>query len=155
GYRLSAGRASEDGSVKVRIALDPPSHGLTFEADGAVRIDAAAPAFEGTVTIARPAGIAADKGRGMAVAPGRAPGRVKAAAAGALFEQVEFQYGPEERALKLGGIADIRFGKNPRLNGVLSAREIDLDRALDLPEAVKRQPVAAVRALLDSIGGTI
>jgi len=155
GYRLTAGRASEDGSIKVRVTLDPPSHGLTLEADGAARFDAATPGFEGTLTIARPAGIAAEKGRGVAVAPWRATGRVKATAASALFEQVEFQYGPEERAIKLGGIADIRFGKSPRLNGVLSAREIDLDRALDLSEAVKRQPIAAIRAVLDSFSGTL
>src|SRR5205085_10524095 len=65
--------------------------------------------------------------------------------------QVEFNYGPEERAIKLAGLADIRFGKNPRVDGILSAREVDLDRALDLPEPAQRLPLAALRALAETV----
>ena len=39
-----------------------------------------------------------------------------------LFEQVEIQYGPDERPIKLAATADLRLGKAPRLDGVISAR---------------------------------
>ncbi|HYS49298.1 MAG TPA: AsmA family protein [Xanthobacteraceae bacterium] len=154
GYRVAAGRV-DDGAMKLRLTLDPSEHALTVEADGTLRLDTSAPGFEGTLTLARPAGIGSDKGRGVASVPWRATGKVKATAASALFEQVEFQYGPEERAIRLAGVADIRFGKSPRLTGVLSAREVDLDRAFDLPDEVRRQPIAAVRTIAESVGGTI
>lgn len=152
-YRATAGRMGEDGAVRLRLALDPSEHPLTVEADGTLRNEAAGPGFDGTLTLARPAGVAPAKGRGVAAVPWRATGRIKATAASALLEQVEFLYGPEERAIKLAGVADIRFGKNPRFSGILSAREIDLDRAFDLPEPTRRLPVQAVRAMADSISG--
>ena len=59
----------------------------------------------------------------------------------ALFEQVEYSYGVEARAIKLTGTAEFRFGKIPRFDGVLSARQADLDRALALPEEIGRAHV--------------
>ena len=37
-------------------------------------------------------------------------------------------YGAEERALKLAGTGDIRFGASPLLRAALSARQLDADR---------------------------
>ena len=75
--------------------------------------------------------------------PWRPAARVKASAASALFEQIEFQYGPEERALKLGGTAELKFGARPRLDGVLSGGQLDIDRLVALagaaaPRAARR-----------------
>jgi large subunit ribosomal protein L24 len=154
-YRISAGRSDADGAAKLKLGLDPSEHPLTMEADGTLRLQNGAPAFEGTLALTRPAGIAPARGRGVAAVPWRATGRVKASTAKALFEQVEVQYGPEERAIKLSGVADLRLGKNARLSGVLSAREVDLDRAFDLPEPVRHLPVAAIRAMAETIAGAI
>jgi uncharacterized protein involved in outer membrane biogenesis len=153
-YRVAAGRADAEGAAKLRLALDPSEYPVTVEADGTLRLDNGAPGFEGTLALARPAGIAPASGRGVASVPWRASGRVKATTASALFEQIDIQYGPEERAIKLGGVADVRLGKNPRISGVLSAREVDLDRAFDLPEPTRHLPVAAVRAMAEAIAGT-
>ena len=60
----------------------------------------------------------------MIAVPWRVTSRIKASAAQALFEQLEYQYGPDDRALKLAGTAELRFGKTPRLDGVLSARGV-------------------------------
>jgi uncharacterized protein involved in outer membrane biogenesis len=152
-YRVSAGRADQDGAVKLRLGLDPSDHPLTIEADGTLRADNGGPAFDGTLALARLAGTAPASGRGIAAVPWRASGRVRATSASALFEQIEVQYGPEERAIKLTGVADVRLGKNPRVSGILSAREVDLDRAFDLPEPARHLPVAAVRAMAETIAG--
>jgi len=55
--------------------------------------DAAAPAFEGALTLARPAASGAD-----AALPWRLTARLKATPAAAAFEQIEASYGPEDSA---------------------------------------------------------
>ena len=89
----------------------------------------------------------------MAHEPWRLTSKVKAAAQSALLEQIEFQYGPEERAVKLDGAAEIKFGERPRLQGALSARQIDLDRLIATPVAPRRLPAAATQAFVELFGG--
>jgi uncharacterized protein involved in outer membrane biogenesis len=151
-YRLAAARADGEGA-KVKLGLDPSAHPLTIDADGTLRLENGGPAFDGTLALSRPAGIALANGRGVAAVPWRASGRVKATSANALFEQVELQYGPEGRTIKLSGVAQMKLGKSARLSGVLSAREVDLDQAFDLPEQVRNLPVAAARTMAETIAG--
>jgi large subunit ribosomal protein L24 len=153
GYRVSASRVGEDGAMKLRVGLDPADRPLSISADGAVRVDGNAPRFDGTLSVARPVAVAGATGRGVLAVPWRMTSRVKASATQALFEQLEYQYGPDDRALKLAGTAELRFGKNPRLDGVLSARQADLDRTLDLPDAARRLPFAALKQVIESFGG--
>ena len=154
GYRISAARADAEGATKVKLALDPSGHPLNIEADGSLRVENGGPVFEGALALSRPAGIAPASGRGTAAVPWRASGRVKATTANALFEQIDVQYGPEGRAIKLSGVAEMKLGKNARVSSVLSAREVDLDQAFDLPEPVRSVPIAAVRAMAETVAGT-
>ena len=153
GYRVSAGRNGDDGATRLRLALDPSDRPLTIELDTAVRSEQGVPRLEGNLTVARPAGIANAAGRGTVADPGRAPARIKVSPASVLFEQVEVQYGPEERAIKLGGTAELELGRTPRLDGVLSTQRIDLDRALALPDDVRRKPLAGLTALGRTVAG--
>lgn len=148
GYRLTVSKAGDDG-VKLRLGLDPSDRPLTIEADGALRLEANSPRFDGTLTLSRLA--AGASGRSGGAVPWRASAKVKAAPDRALFEQVEYSYGPEDRALKLAGTAEFRFGQTPRFESVLSARQADLDRALALPEASKRSPLAALKAFIEPL----
>jgi len=149
GYRLSAGRIGDDGSVKLRIGLDPADHPLAIETEGTLRFEDNSPRFDGTLTVARPAAGTGADGRGTVVAPWRATSRVKVAPTHALFEQLDYQYGPDANAIKLGGTADFRFGKTPRIESVLSARQADLDRALAPPDGSRRLPLAAIKAFIE------
>ena len=110
GYRLSANRLGEDGSLKVRLGLDPSDHPFAIEADGAIRVESGSPRFDGTLTLSRLAAMAGSNGRGSVAVPWRASAKVKAAPDHALFEQLEYTYGPDDRALKLAGTADFHFG---------------------------------------------
>jgi uncharacterized protein involved in outer membrane biogenesis len=153
GYRLAAGRVGDDRALKLKLSIDPAGHPLSIEADGAVRLEDSAPRFEGTLTLAR---LAATRGgaRGEGAVPWRASAKVKAAPAQALFEQLEYQYGPDDRAVRLSGTAELRFGSNPRFDGVLSARQVDLDRALTLPGASARLPLTMVKAFVEPFAGS-
>jgi len=148
-YRISAGRYGSDGTLKLRVTVDPSSSRFGIEADGVMTLAGSAPKFDGIVALARPVGIAA---RGVSQ-PWRVSGNVKADAQGALFEQLDFHYGSEERGLTLTGVADFTFGKNPRFDGVLSGRQIDLDQALASGDDARALPAAAVRELVELAGG--
>jgi large subunit ribosomal protein L24 len=147
GYRLATGRLSEDG-IRVRLGLDP-DWATSIDTDGMLRFEDGAPRFEGALTLARPASTTTGN------APWRATARVKGTPAGVLFDRVEVQYGPDDRAIKLTGTAELKLGKTPRLDGVVSARQIDLDRMLGLPEAARRLPLAVARAFADAFGGAL
>ena len=153
-FRLSAGHADADGA-KIKLGLDPSTHPFTIDADGTLRWENGGPAFDGTLALSRPAGVAPASGRGVAAVPWRASGRVKATSANALFEQLDVQYGPEGRAIKLSGVAQMKLGKTARVSGVLSAREVDLDQAFDLPEGVRNSPAAAARVMAETIAGVV
>ncbi|MEA2994198.1 MAG: hypothetical protein QOD40_3118 [Alphaproteobacteria bacterium] len=154
-YRVAAGRAGDNGAVKLRLNVDPSNRPFAIEADGALSLEGGEPRFEGSFNIARLAGIALASGQTVTNDPWRLGTRIKATAASALLEQVEFQYGPEERAVKLTGTAELKFGNKPRFDGVLSARQVDLDRALPSSDAARRLPLTAIKLLGDAFSGAL
>lgn len=155
GYRVVAGRIGEDGGLRLKVGIDPSDRPLSVEADGTLWADRAQPRFEGMLVLARPAGIALASGQTRMNDPWRMTARVKANPAGALLEQLDFQYGPDERATKLTGAAELKFGPRPRLEGVLSARALDLDRTLPVSDSGKRLPAQALQQLADLFAGAL
>jgi large subunit ribosomal protein L24 len=151
-FRLSAGRYSEDGALKLHLNVDPANHPLSIEADGMLTLAGAEPKFDGTLSLARPVGIVS-RSAGELTQPWRVSGKIRATAASALMQQFEFQYGSEEQGLKLTGVADFKFGKNPRFDGVLSGRQMDLDRALAGGDGISPPPAAAIRKIAELAGG--
>jgi large subunit ribosomal protein L24 len=147
-------RLAENMTTRVRLSVNPTDRPLVAEADGLLGADRGSPRFEGVVTLTRPASIAAAHPRADAV-PWRLSGRVKASPVSALLEQGEVQYGPDERAIKLTGVADVRFGKRPRFEGMISARQIDLDSVLELPEPARHLPLVAIRNLVGNFLGAL
>jgi hypothetical protein len=145
-FRLAVSRPADDGGVKVRLNVDPIDRPRTIDLDGSIWVERGLPRFEGTLQLARPVGRSPD---GI-VEPWRVTSRVRADGAAAVLEQVEFQYGPEERAVRLKGDAKLTFSAKPELVATLSAPQIDLDRVLALPEAAGRRPLAALKALAQS-----
>src|SRR5690606_18216594 len=109
--------------------------------------------FEGALTLTRPVGVVLANGKTNLSEPWRITSRVTATPASALFEQLELQYGPEERALKATGTAEMTFGSNPHVEAVVSARQIDLDRALASQDQPRRDPASAVKALAEYLPG--
>ncbi|MGA2568065.1 MAG: AsmA-like C-terminal region-containing protein [Pseudolabrys sp.] len=155
-FRIATGRYSDDGALKLHINVDPVSRPLSIVADGMLALAGAKPTFDGTLDLTRPVGIAT---RGAAQPadtlsqPWHLSGKIKANAASALMQQFEFQYGSEEQGLKLTGVADFNFGKHPRFDGVLSGRQIDLDRALSGDDGSQPPPAVAIRRIAQLAGG--
>ena len=147
-YRVAASRP-ESGGVKFKLRIDPADQPLSAETEGILTLDAGAPRFEGSLTLARGVGAVTTDGRTALTESWRITSGIKAAPSSALFEQLELQYGAEQRAIKLAGTAELTFGRRPRLQAVLSARQLDLDRLIASPEAPTRLPFAAMKELVE------
>jgi large subunit ribosomal protein L24 len=152
-YRVSASRAGDDGAVRVRLSLDPIDRPMSAEADGSLWVERGIPRFEGSLQVARSVSRAPRGGQALIIEPWRFTSRIKGDSTAAVLEQVEFQYGPDDRAIKLKGDAKLTLGSQPQLEGVLSSTQVDLDRLLALPEPTRRRPLLAVKALTEYFGG--
>jgi tetratricopeptide (TPR) repeat protein len=148
-YRISASRPAADGAVKLRLLVDPVEQPRMADVDGSLWLERGMPHFEATVQWARGLGRSA----AGASDPWRVTGHVRGSSTAAVVEKVELQYGPEERAVRLHGDANLTLGQKPELSATLSATQIDLDRILGLPEAVRRKPLVALRSLGDRFSG--
>ena len=146
-YRISSSRIDEESGTKVRLFVDALDRPLTAEADLLISFDHGAPHFEGQLQFARPVGRAPSGSQSPVIEPWRLASRVKGDSVAAALEQIEFQYGPDERAIKLRGSAQLKFGAEPRANVVLSAAQVDLDHMSAFSETDWRRPVAAAKRL--------
>lgn len=151
-YRIASGRRGADGA-KLRLSLEAVDRPLIVDTDGVLRIDDASPRFEGALALARPAGAALPGGRTLAHEPWRLTTQVKADPRRVHAEQIEFQFGPDDRPFRLSGKADVALGASPHFTAMLSGRQLDLDRLIDVPDASRRSPaatlLAAVRTLFE------
>ena len=155
GYRVSGSRADGDRGLKIRLGIDPSNRPLTTELDGALVFDHGVPQFDGTVTLTRPVGAALSSGKRVVSDPWRARGKIQATSASASVQDVEFQYGPDSRAINFSGRADLKFGEHPRLDGVVSALRLDVDRAAADPDLTHQPPLLVVKSFVESFVAAI
>ncbi len=146
-FRIAATRASE-GGVRVRLNVDPVDRPVIAEADALIVVESGVPHYDGSIQLTRPVGRAPD---GI-IEPWRVSTRIRGDSSAATLEQIEFQYGPEERAIKLRGDANLAFGREPQLVVGLASTQIDLDRLLGLSEATRKRPLLAVKTFADFFG---
>jgi large subunit ribosomal protein L24 len=149
-YRFSGSRRGDDGGMKVRLAIDPAERALAFESDGMVWIDGGSPRFEGGATLSRVVGATAPGGPVILNDPWKVSGRIKATATDVRVDRMEMLYGPEARLIRLNGSAAMKLGRDPRIAGTITARQIDFDRVL--PSAEQRQsPFETIKRLVDEL----
>jgi uncharacterized protein involved in outer membrane biogenesis len=149
-YRIAVGRIAEDGGAKLRLTVDATEQPLAADADVLIWVQRGVPRFEGSLQLARAVGRAPAGAGSLIIEPWRVTSRIRGDSAAAVLEQIEFQYGPDDRAVKLRGSADLTFGRQPEFKGALSSPQIDLDRVLALPEPTRRRPLAAIKTLAES-----
>ncbi len=149
-FRLSTGHVIDGGGLRLHLAIDPGTRAIAADLEGNLTFDDAVPRFDGALSVSRP--IALKQGNSRALeTPWRITSKLKADPILARFEQVELSYGPDDAALKLGGIADLRLGAAPLLHGVLTARQLDADRVLARANATPNSPLQ----LLEKVGDLI
>lgn len=124
-FRISSGPSADGNATRLHLNIDPGERAILADLDGVLAFDNRLPKFDGTLTLAVPATKKAGEAGPM---PWKLTTRLKADPAGAKFEQVDASFGPEDAALKLGGVGDLKFGASPLLRAVLSARQVDADK---------------------------
>jgi AsmA-like protein len=149
-FRLSTGRVVDSGGLRLHLAIDPGTRAIAADLDGGLTFDDAIPRFDGALSVSRPIALKQGDSKSLET-PWRISSKLKADPTSARFEQVELSYGPDDAALKLGGIADLRLGASPLLHGVLTARQLDADRVLARANAT---PDSALQ-LLEKVGDFI
>ncbi len=154
-FRISGNRAGDDGNLKVRLGIDPANRPLTTEIDGLLGFDRGVPQFDGTLTVARPVGVALAGGQRVMSDPWQLTGKVQATPAAAKLRELTLQYGPEERAVVFNGKADLKLGAHPRLDGDVSARQLDVDRMLAAPDVTHRPPLIMFKSFLEEFIATV
>jgi uncharacterized protein involved in outer membrane biogenesis len=152
-YRVATSRIADDGAMKVRLTVDPIDRPLTADADIAITVERGTPHFEGSLQLARPVGRAPAGAQSLITEPWRVTSKIKGDGTAAVLDQIELQYGPDDRAIKLKGNANVTFGRQPELNATLSSPQIDLDRVSALPEAARRRPFVAIKTMAESFTG--
>ena len=140
-YRLSTNRPAADGAVRLRLTVDTADQPRLADVDGSIWIERSVPHFDANLQWAH------GFGRSSTGEPFRVTGHVRGTSAAVAVDKIELQYGPEDRAVRLHGDANLTLGQNPLLSAMLSATQIDLDRLGMLPEAARRKPLAVLHSL--------
>jgi uncharacterized protein involved in outer membrane biogenesis/tetratricopeptide (TPR) repeat protein len=140
-YRLSTNRPAADGAVRLHLTVDTEDQPRLADIDGSTWIERGVPHFDANLQWSH------GFGRASAGEPFRLTGHVRGTSAAVAVDKVELQYGPEERAARLHGDANLTLGQKPELAAMLAATQIDLDRLGMLPEAVRRKPLAVLHSL--------
>ncbi len=151
GYRIATSRP-DDGATRIKLGIDPSDRPVSAEVEGNLTIENGEPRFEGSLNFSRSSGVVLVGGQTVTNEAIRLSSKVRANPKSASLEQIESQYGPDERAVKLTGNADITFGRNPRLDGNLSGRQLDLDKLATPGELPRKLPIPALKALKESFG---
>lgn len=149
-FRLSVAKPAEDGGVKVRLNLEPADLPRTIDVDGSIWVERGIPRFEGALQVAR----TVSRGAEGSAPSWRLSSHIRADRTAAVLDQLDLQYGPDDRALRFKGDARLSFGAAPELSATLSASQLDLDRLEALPEATERRPLAALKALAEALART-
>ncbi len=152
GYRI-LGNAAAGGGIKVRLNVDPADRPLTSVFDGTLSFDHGVPLFVGAMSLARPVGATLANGRRVVSEPWRATAMLRINPNAASLKDLAIQYGPDERAVALGGSAAATFGPQPQLKADVAAMQVNLDRALADPDLTDRPPLVALRNVLQAFAG--
>src|SRR6185312_15889361 len=101
-FQISTGRPSDDGAVKVKMTIDPIERDrLAFDADMTLTMPHGTPHVDGLLKVRRPVGAVTDGNVTKVREPWIITSKLKGDPTGVVLEQVEFKYGPDDRAATL------------------------------------------------------
>ncbi len=144
--QIATGRMSGDGTgMRIKASILPAARPLSIELDGALLRIEGTPAFDGRLIVERPA-------PDPEAATWKLDGKLTASPEKLVLDDLSVRLGTETQNVSLAGAANVRLGADPRFDAVVSARQVDMDRAFgagpDSPVS-PREAVARFGALLD------
>jgi uncharacterized protein involved in outer membrane biogenesis len=138
--RSNTGRFGDDGNGRVRLTLDSADDGVSFDADGSLTSAGITPRFDGKLIAAK---------RGGQGIHWQVSANAQATEEMVSLESFEVTMGADATATELGGQVKFAPRKGGPIDGMLTARRLDLDAALgvDGPKTLA-DALAAVRDVL-------
>ncbi|WP_426408627.1 AsmA family protein [Bradyrhizobium ganzhouense] len=147
-FRVSSGPSPDGSATRLHVNIDPGERAILADLEGVLAFDNRQPKFDGALTLAVPPTKKPGEAGPM---PWKLTAKLKADPAGAKLDQVDASFGPEDTALKLGGVGDLKFGASPLLRAVLSARQVDVDKLAGRDDAEPLRILPSLRAGLAAI----
>lgn len=130
------GSLTDQGPIVLRVRAQDEDGGLGLEAEGQIA-QGTAPRFEGQVILTGAAGRL----------PWRIAGTGAATPESLLIDKADATLGQGDRTARGAGTLRLGFGDNPTAEAILTARQIDLDRLIEAPDATPRTPREVLAAL--------
>jgi uncharacterized protein involved in outer membrane biogenesis len=141
---------SPAGGVRLTASIVPADRPITLELDGLAELVDGRPVFDGNATLARPpVNIRGDKG--PPEEPWTIAARMKLTSSSLLAEALSIQIGPDERALKFAGAASVLLGRQARIDAMLTATQLELDRLAGVTPDRKTPPFAVLSHLREAL----
>lgn len=147
-FRISSGPSPDGSATRLHLSIDPGQRAVLADLEGVLAFENRMPKFDGALTLAVPA---TKKPGEAGPTPWKITAKLKVDPAGARFDQIDASFGPEDTALKVGGVGDLRFGASPLLRTVLSARQVDADKFAGRDDSEPLRILPALRAGLAAI----
>jgi uncharacterized protein involved in outer membrane biogenesis len=147
-FHLAADRPTANGAIRVRLLVDTVDHARLGEVDSSLWIERDIPHFAGALQWSQ----AARRSAQSFSEPWHVSAKIRGNWLAVMLEEIALQYGSEDRAVQLRGHANLTFRAQPELDATLAVTRIDLDRMLDLPATMRRQPLVAMRTMADKFG---
>nr|WP_249145414.1 AsmA-like C-terminal region-containing protein [Bradyrhizobium diazoefficiens] len=151
-FRISSGPSADGSATRLHLNIDPGDRAILADLEGVLAFDNRLPKFDGALTLAVPPPKKQNEKPGEAgPTPWKLTAKLKADPLGAKFDQIDASFGPEDSALKVGGVGDLRFGSSPLLRAVLSARQVDADKLTGKDDSEPLRIMPVLRAGLAAI----
>lgn len=152
-FRLAMGRVTAERAVPVKLQVTPGGEPVVVTVDAALSLTGGPPRATGTAVVQRIDPEAKTDRGDPGPTPWRLESRFAVDPARLDLDPLTLAIGPDDRAYQLNGRGRIDLGLTPNFDLALTAKQIDLDRALAgrVGEAVDLDGVA--RRVLGTIAG--
>lgn len=148
-FRVGTGRLQDNGVLKTKFVLRPANGAYELAADGDFGLPEGRPSFVGKVRIGREA-VDDDQALSSGL-PWRVSADVAAEPTKLAFSKMALGLGPQDRAVNLTGglLIDLQHGASAK--AALSARQVDLDRALAGQPGQQASVQQAIRMIYEGL----
>ncbi len=138
--RASSGQFT-DGNGKARLSLTR-ADGFSFDADGGLSLEKAQPSFEGKVNLAQPGNM-----------PWKLAANAAANHAALKLDGLEISFGVADAPAEFSGEARVNSWQRGAFDAELSAKFVDLDKALGTQNRNAAAVIAQLREMLANLRG--
>lgn len=127
-FRLATGRVLDNGSLRVKLDANPASMPIAITADGPIAVGPEGMRWQGDFVLSKLAALA--DGRSAPRALWRTDGKFELTPGHLRLPSLAYAELDSPRPLSFTGVLSVALGAEPNFEGLLQARQIDLDGSM-------------------------